>query len=79
MLKCCSIKQELKSLACLIRFIFRNTHFFSLLFVVDILECNGKLAIASDRTRTQLYTAAICIADLSVTFFPLTLVPKKKL
>ena len=37
-----------------------------------------KPATASDSTRTQEYTAVICIAERSVTFFPAVELPVKK-
>ena len=40
---------------------------------------SGSPAIASARILTQLYTAVICMADVSVTILPLVVPPKKKL
>ena len=52
---------------------------FHRFLLTAIIYCNGRLATASDRILTQQYTAVICIADLSVTYLPLAVPPRKKL
>ena len=44
---------------------------------VYLYRCSGKPAMASDKIRTQAYTAVICIAERSVTALPEDEVPIK--
>ena len=46
---------------------------------VYLYKCSGRLATASESILTHEYTAVICIADLSLTAFPLADEPSKKL
>ena len=45
--------------------------------MINDLKKTGKEAIASDKIRTQAYTAVVCIAVVSFTGFPLIVRPNK--